>query len=208
MIAFVRGRVAAVAPDAAVVDVGGVGLSVHCTPATLAGLRIGEAASLPTSLVVREESLTLYGFAEEDERVAFEILQTASGVGPRLAQAMLAVYGPDELRRAVSTEDVAALTRVPGIGRKGAQRIVLELRDRLGSPVGSGGATGSAAAVRGGGGWRDQVASGLAGLGWGQRDVDEALAAVAPEADDAVAAGAEPPVSELLRSALKALSRR
>ena len=124
---------AALAPDGAVVEVGGVGLSVQCTPATLAALRIGEQAHLPTSLVVREDSLTLYGFADEDERVVFELLQTASGVGPRLAQAMLAVHGPDTLRRAVASEDLAALTQVPGIGRKGAQRIVLELKDRLGA---------------------------------------------------------------------------
>jgi holliday junction DNA helicase RuvA len=133
MIAHVAGRVASLAPDGAVVEVGGVGLTVQCTPSTLAALRVGEPALLPTSLVVREDSLTLYGFADEDERAVFELLQTASGVGPRLAQAMLAVHGPDELRRAVATEDLATLTQVPGIGRKGAQRIVLELKDRLGA---------------------------------------------------------------------------
>ena len=98
---------------------------------------MGEDAQLATSLVVREDSLTLYGFADEDERTVFELLQTASGVGPRLAQAMLAVHTPDDLRRAVATDDLVALTRVPGVGRKGAQRIVLELHDRLGSPLGT-----------------------------------------------------------------------
>ena len=122
------------APDGAVIDVGGVGLLVQCTPGTLAGLRTGERARVATSLVVREDALTLYGFASEDERNTFELLQTASGVGPRLALAMLAVFTPDALRRAVATEDLAALTTVPGIGRKGAQRIVLELAGRLGSP--------------------------------------------------------------------------
>lgn len=207
MIAFVAGRVAGLAPDGAVVEVGGVGLSVQCTPGTLAGLRIGESARLATALVVREDSLTLYGFADEDERVVFEILQTASGVGPRLAQAMLAVYPPDELRRAVAIEDLAALTRVPGIGRKGAQRIVLELRDRLGAPVGAVGRAGAAPAPVAGE-WRDQVASGLSGLGWGQREVDDALATVAPEAEEALAAGEQPNVGMLLKSALKSLSRR
>jgi holliday junction DNA helicase RuvA len=207
MIAFVAGKVAGLAPDAAVVEVGGVGLSLQCTPGTLAGLRLGENARLATALVVREDSLTLYGFADEDERVVFEILQTASGVGPRLAQAMLAVYPPDELRRAVAAEDLATLTRVPGIGRKGAQRIVLELRDRLGAPVGNAGRTGAAPAPSAGG-WRDQVASGLSGLGWGPREVDDALAAVAPEADEALAAGETPNVGMLLKSALKSLSRR
>ena len=106
MIAFVAGRVASLAPDAAVVEVGGIGLTVQCTPGTLAGLRLGELAKLPTALIVREDSLSLYGFADEDERVVFELLQTASGVGPRLAQAMLAMHSPDALRRAVATEDL------------------------------------------------------------------------------------------------------
>ncbi|HEX6444581.1 MAG TPA: Holliday junction branch migration protein RuvA [Streptosporangiales bacterium] len=207
MIAFVAGKVAGLAPDAAVVEVGGVGLSLQCTPGTLAGLRVGENARLATALVVREDSLTLYGFADDDERVVFEILQTASGVGPRLAQAMLAVYPPDELRRAVAAEDLAALTRVPGIGRKGAQRIVLELRDRLGAPVGTSGRTGAAPAPPAAE-WREQVASGLSGLGWGQREVDDALTAVAPEAEAALAAGEQPNVAMLLKSALKSLSRR
>lgn len=206
MIATVSGTVLALAPDSAVVEVGGVGLTVQCTPATLAGLRVGDPARLFTSLVVREDSLTLYGFEAEDERAVFELAQTASGVGPRVAQAMLAVYAPDELRRAVAAEDVTALTRVPGIGRKGGQRIVLELRDRLGEPVGDPRApAGTPVAV---GAWRDQVASGLAGLGWGTREVEEALTAVAPEAEQAQAGGEQPDVAQLLKSALAALSRR
>lgn len=119
MIAFVSGPVAALAPDAAVVEVGGVGMALQCTPNTLSTLRIGQQAKLATSLVVREDSLTLYGFADDDEKQTFELLQTASGVGPRLAQAMLAVHSPDALRRAVSTGDEKSLTAVPGIGKKG-----------------------------------------------------------------------------------------
>ncbi|MFD0803467.1 Holliday junction branch migration protein RuvA, partial [Streptomonospora algeriensis] len=134
MIAFLSGRVAARTGGTAVVEVGGVGMTVHCTPATLAGLRVGEQATVATSLVVREESLTLYGFADDDEREVFERLQQASGVGPRLALGILAVHTPDALRAAVASEDTAALTRVPGIGPKGAQRIALELRDKLGPP--------------------------------------------------------------------------
>ena len=137
MIASVRGTVAALGPDGAVVEVGGVGLAVSCSPGTLARLRVGEAARLATSLVVREDSLTLYGFADDDERALFELLQTANGVGPKLAQTMLAVHPPRELRRAIATSDLATLTKVPGIGRKGAERIVLELRDRIGSIDGS-----------------------------------------------------------------------
>ena len=136
MIAFVSGEVAALTLSSAVLQVGGVGLELHCTPNTLATLRVGERATLPTSMVVREESLTLFGFVDDDEKSVFELLQTASGVGPKLAQAMLAVHSPDELRRAVTSEDVKALTTVPGIGQKGAQRIILELKDRIGVPTG------------------------------------------------------------------------
>ena len=132
-----------IAADVAVIEVGGLGLAVQCTPATLAGLRRGEEATVHTSLVVREDSLTLYGFTDADERAVFEVLQTVSGVGPRLAQAMLAALRPDALRQIVATEDIAALTQVPGIGKKGAQRLVLELKDKLGAP--SIGAAGRAA---------------------------------------------------------------
>jgi len=182
MIAHVTGPVATIAPDGAVIDVGGVGLLVQCTPGTLAGLRLGEKARVATSLVVREDSLTLYGFASEDERNTFELLQTASGVGPRLAQAMLAVLTPDALRRAVAAEDLAVLTSVPGIGRKGAQRIVLELAGRLGAPAdagGTGAGRGSATAVAPQ--WRDQVRAGLVSLGWQAREADQAISAVEPE---------------------------
>src|SRR3984885_12618716 len=134
MIAHLDGTVSSVAPDGAVIDVGGVGLLVQCTPGTLAGLRTGQRARVATSLVVREDALTLYGFAGEDERNTFELLQTARGVGPRLALAMLAVLTPDALRRAVAAEDLALLTPGRGTGRKGAPRIVLELPGRLGAP--------------------------------------------------------------------------
>ncbi|HWM00388.1 MAG TPA: Holliday junction branch migration protein RuvA [Nocardioidaceae bacterium] len=200
MIAFVQGRVASVALDSAVVDVGGVGLHVLCTPATLATLRNGEHARLPTSMVVREDSLTLFGFADDDERALFELVQTASGVGPKLAQAMLAVHGPDELRRAVASDDLVALTKVPGIGRKGAQRIVLELKDRIGPPAASAG-TGRAPAAGETQQWRDQVHQALLGLGWSARDAESAVAGVADQA------GASPDVSALLRAALRTLAR-
>ncbi|MFC5746711.1 Holliday junction branch migration protein RuvA [Actinomadura rugatobispora] len=199
MIAFVSGTVAAAGPDAAVIDVHGVGLSVQCTPATLAGLRVGEEARVPTSLVVREDSLTLFGFADDDERTVFELLQTASGVGPRLALAMLAVHSPDALRLAVSGEDLAALTKVPGIGKKGAQRIVLELKDRLGGPVGGGDTRAPVRAEP----WREQVQNGLINLGWSAKDADAAVDAVAADLDG----GDPPPVAVLLKSALKKLSR-
>jgi Holliday junction DNA helicase RuvA len=199
VIAYVSGRVTALAPEQAVVEVGGVGLAVQCTPHTLAKLRVGQPAQLATSLIVREDSLTLYGFVDDDERQVFELLQTASGVGPRLAQAALAVLTPDELRRAVATEDLTALMTVPGIGRKGAQRIVLELKDRLGSPMGI--VLPSSRPMPSRSDWRGQVHAGLLGLGWSTREADEAVAAVADEA------GETPDVAALLRSALQALSR-
>src|SRR5205823_2514072 len=163
MIASVSGRVAALGPDGAVVEVGGVGLAVSCSPGTLARLRVGQTARLATSLVVREDSLTLYGFADDDERSLFELLQTANGVGPKLAQTMLAVYPPRELRRAIATSDVTALMAVPGIGRKGAERIIVELRDRIGSFDGTEPAdlSGLAAVAP----WRDQLTHALSSLG-------------------------------------------
>jgi Holliday junction DNA helicase RuvA len=165
VISHLAGTVSTIAPDGAVIEVGGVGLLVQCTPATLATLRTGQRARVATSLVVREDALTLYGFVADDERDVFELLQTASGVGPRLALAMLAVFTPDGLRRAVAAEDVTALTRVPGIGRKGAQRIVLELAGRLGAPgtAAGHGLPGGVESLPGTGPWRDQV--------WGGRRV-------------------------------------
>jgi Holliday junction DNA helicase RuvA len=201
MIAFVSGSVAALAPDAAVVEVGGVGMAVQCTPNTLSTLRIGQQAKLATSLVVREDSLTLYGFADDDEKQTFELLQTASGVGPRLAQAMLAVHSPDALRRAVSTGDEKTLTAVPGIGKKGAQKLLLELKDRLGEPLGTGGTALRAPAV---GGWRDQLHAALIGLGYATREAEEAVTAVAPQAE---AAEGTPQVGQLLKAALQTLNR-
>ena len=138
---------------------------------------------MATSLVVREDALTLYGFAGEDERNTFELLQTASGVGPRLALAMLAVFSPDALRRAVAAEDLAALTTVPGIGRKGAQRIVLELAGparRARRAAVRRGLAAPASRARPAP-WREQVRAGLVNLGWQARDAEQAIAAVEPE---------------------------
>jgi len=197
MIAHVRGRVAAVTLSSAVLEVGGVGLELMCTPGTLATLRTGAEATLPTSMVVREDSLTLFGFADEDEKAMFELVQTASGVGPKLAQAMLAVLSPDGVRTAIAVDDVKTLTKVPGIGQKGAQRIILELKDRIGAPVGRVGALPPAPSAP----WRDQVAQGLVGLGYNAKDADQAVEAVADQAGDA------PDVGSLLRAALRSLSK-
>jgi len=197
VIASVSGVVAAVSPDGAVIEVGGVGLAVQCAPGTIAGLRVGQPARLATSLVVREDSLTLYGFADDDEKHLFELLQTASGVGPRLAQAVLAVHHPDVVRKAIANADTTTLTRVPGIGKKGAERLVLELRDRIG-PIagGAGGAGGVVGAV-----WHEQVRQGLVGLGWTAAQADQAVVAVAEKAT-----GTEP-VPMLLKMAIQLLGR-
>lgn len=199
MISSVRGQVLSVELDHAVVEVGGgVGLAVHAVPTTLATLRRGEQARLATSLVVREDSLTLYGFIDAAARELFVLLQTVSGVGPRLALAMLAVLEPDTLRTALAQGNLAVLTRVPGIGRKGAERLVVELRDRVGvlAPTASGSATGSGGAVR------TQVTEALIGLGFAARQAELAVDAVLAEGDPEPA-----DTSEVLRSVLTRLGR-
>jgi Holliday junction DNA helicase RuvA len=198
VIASVEGTVASLTADGVVVRVGGVGLAVHTTAGTRARLRVGEPAALATSLVVREDSLTLYGFGDDDERALFELLQTASGVGPRLAQAVLTVHTPDAVRRALATEDLAALCLVPGIGRKGAQRLVLELKDKAQlagamAPSAPGGAPG----------WRDTLSQALVGLGWTAPQADEVVTALAAEHPDA----SDADVPALLRTALARLGR-
>lgn len=206
MIASLTGTVADVRLDRAVLDVGGaggaVGYLVHATPATLSALRVGESARLATSLVVREDSFTLFGFADDDERAVFEAVQTVSGVGPRLALAMLAVHTPDALRRAVAGEDIAALMRVPGIGRKGAQRIALELGDKLGAPTGTDGEP-----VEGGrpvvDDQRDQVVQALVGLGWNPKAAEDALTTVLTQAG--VDAVAPDEIAGALRASLRVL---
>jgi holliday junction DNA helicase RuvA len=213
LIASVSGRVAAVSPDGAVIEVGGVGLAVQCTPGTIARLQVGEQARLSTSLVVREDSLTLYGFADDDERSLFELLQTANGVGPRLAQAVLAIHPPREVRRAVSMADVKALMPVPGIGKKGAERLILELRDRLGATTTDTSLDGGPALPAGAGQitpiapWRDQLSAAIVGLGWSSREADTALLALSPVADEQLAATGRVDVAVLLRQALQLLGR-
>lgn len=195
MIASVSGRVSAHTAGGVVVVVGGIGLAVQTTSATKARLRPGDDATLATTLVVREESLTLYGFETDDERELFELLQTASGVGPKVAQAVLTVHNPDAVRRALATEDLAALTLVPGIGRKGAQRMVLELKDKV-----AGGAGAALTAVPG---WRDTLAEALTGLGWSASQADEVVVALASEHPDATSAD----VPALLKEALARMAR-
>jgi Holliday junction DNA helicase RuvA len=199
VIASVRGVVSTVDLDHVVVDVGGVGLAVQATPATLATLRRGEQTTLATSLVVREDSLTLYGFADVHSKELFALLQTVSGVGPRLALAMLAVLEPDSLRNALAEGNLSVLTQVPGIGRKGAERLVIELRDKV-TAVARPGQPAAAAGAAPNGTVRGQVTEALIGLGFPARAAEQAVdAALAQDS------GAETPA--VLRSALSRLGR-
>ncbi|MEU4688533.1 Holliday junction branch migration protein RuvA [Actinoplanes sp. NPDC023714] len=197
MIASVRGVVAAIFHDSAVVEVGGVGMRVFCTPGTLAGLRSGAETRLSTTLIVREDSLTLYGFADDDERQLFDLLLTANGVGPRIAQAVLAVHQPDVVRRAIAGGEIAVLTAVPGIGKRGAEKMIVELKDKIG-PVGLGSASSGVL----NGAWQEQVRQGVLALGWTASQADQAVAAVTETID-----GEVPPVPVLLRQAIRLLGK-
>ena len=209
MISSVRGPVLSVGLDHAVVEVGGVGLAVHATPSTLAGLRRGQDARLATTLVVREDSLTLFGFADTAERELFGLLQTVSGVGPRLALATLAVLDPAALSHALADGNLSTLMTVPGIGRKGAERLVVELRDKVAppdtAPVAGGTDPGATTVVAGT--LRDQVVEALVGLGFAPKPAEKAVDEVLGTSDgaDADAAAAAPDASVVLRAALNRL---
>ncbi|MCC8250273.1 Holliday junction branch migration protein RuvA [Saccharothrix luteola] len=195
MISSLRGQVLSIGLDHVVVEVGGVGYAVQATPATLATLRRGEETQLATALVVREDSLTLFGFADADARELFGLLQTVSGIGPRLALATLAVLEPDKLRAALSEGNITVLTQVPGIGRKGAERLIIELRDKVGRLEPAPSATGDAGQVRA------QVTEALLGLGFPAKQAEQAVDAVLA-ADGALG------TSEVLRHSLAALGRK
>lgn len=172
MIASVRGEVLEIALDHVVIEAAGVGYRLNVTPATLAGLSRGEEARLYTAMIVREDSMTLFGFADTEARDLFGLLQTVSGVGPRLAMAVLAVLEPEALRKALAESNVAALTRVPGIGKRGAERMVVELRDKVNLvpvPAGPPGAQVPVTPVR------EQVAEALVGLGFPAKQAEQAV---------------------------------
>lgn len=201
MIAFVRGSVVSIGSDSLVVDVGPIGMTVTVTPATALSVRIGEHVQLITSMVIREDSWTVYGFLDADEKSVFELVQTVNGIGPRIALAVLAAMSPDDLRRAIASEDSKALTKVSGLGSKGAQRVILELRDRIGAPSG---AVGSGSAPISG--WQSSVHAGLTSLGWSGREADTAIAEITPLADEQLVAGAAD-IPVLLKAALRSLDR-
>ncbi|KZS80202.1 Holliday junction DNA helicase RuvA [Mycobacterium kansasii] len=193
MIASVRGEVLEVALDHVVIEAAGVGYRVNATPSTLATLRQGTEARLVTAMIVREDSMTLYGFADREARDLFLTLLSVSGVGPRLAMATLAVHDAAALRRALADGDVAALTRVPGIGKRGAERIVLELRDKVGP-------AGAAAPALNGHTVRTPVVEALVGLGFAAKQAEEAI-------DKVLAGEPEATTSGALRAALALLGK-
>ena len=200
MIASLRGTVLEVSLTGAIIEVGGVGMAFQATPATLAGLRVGEEGHVHTELLVREDSMTLFGFADADERHCFRVLLGAKGVGAKLALAVLAVHTPDALRRAIAAQDVAALKRVPGLGPKGAQRVIIDIGDKLGAPTGD--SSEPAAPVTGADQPHPDVVAALVQLGWNEAVATRAVAAVESEQ---AAENAEPSVPELLRASLRRL---
>jgi Holliday junction DNA helicase RuvA len=172
MISLLSGPVRAIHSDRLVVEVGGFGLSVLVTPATSTQVTMGSQIQLFTSLVVREESLTLYGFVHEDARSLFELLQTVSGIGPKVALSILGALTPEDLGRAIAQEDIAAIEKVPGIGRKGAQRLILELKGKLTELSHSQSYKGHQPA------WREQLSSALVSLGFSPKESDGAISNV------------------------------
>ncbi len=189
MIAQVRGLVLQRDASSVILDVHGMGLRLSCTPRALAQARAGAEVTLPTSLVVREDSWQLFGFLDAQERDTFVLLLAVSGIGPRIALAAVSTLDPDRLATAVAGNDIALLTKIPGIGRKGAERLCIELRDKL---------TGSAAAAAD---WQSSVREALIGLGWSAQQAEIAVSKVAEQ-------GETTEVSDALRAALQILGRR
>lgn len=196
MIASVRGPVVDVALDHVVIDCAGVGYQVLVTPSTAGSVRRGVEATLLTTMIVREDSMTLYGFTEPDARSLFTLLQTVTGVGPRLAMATLAVLEPEALRHALADGDTKALSTVPGIGKRVAERLVVELRDKVERPH----AASAGASAVSGFTIRDQVSEALVGLGFAAPQAEKAVIAVLAEQPDANSA-------TVLRAALASLGK-
>lgn len=202
MISFLRGTVAHVGLSSAVIDLNGAGMSVNATPQTLSSLRVGEEGKLFTSLIVREDSLTLFGFGSDDEREVFDVLLSVSGVGPRLALAVLAVHEPEAIRVAAHSGDGKAFTKVPGIGPKVAGRIVLELAGKLvphGTAAGAAAPAASAETV-----WKPQVVAAMTSLGWSEKDATSSIDKSLADSPELAEKGN---VAEILRATLRWLGQ-
>lgn len=200
MIARLCGQVIEVNPYEVVIDVSGVGYQIFCTPQTAGGLTPGQLGTVYTSMVVREDAISLYGFANQSERDTFELMRTVSGVGVKTALAMLAVMSPEKIVQVVHSEDFKALTAVPGIGSKGAQRIVLELKDKVAKlNVDALTDANEPSGTR----WREQVVAGLVGLGWPTKQAEAACDQISVLADTNPEIG----VAGLLKAALRRLAK-
>jgi len=195
MIATLSGTVKSLSPDRAIIEIGGVGMSVLINAHTSAAMTLGAHANLYTSLVVREDSLTLFGFSDEPSRVLFELVQTVSGIGPKVALSILGALTPSELAHAVNTENISAIEKVPGIGKKGAQRLILELKSKI-SDFSQGTYTRTHQPV-----WREQLTSALVSLGFSAKDSDDAINSVLSEISQEEIAQME--LGELLKLALQ-----
>ena len=189
MIAFVKGTLTDISALGAVVDVGGVGMNLLTSANALKGKKVGDQGHVPTVMVVREDHMTLYGFADANEKDMFLLLQTISGVGPRMALNLISVMGEQKLSNAIANSDIGSLTAVPGIGKKGAQRLILELSDKIASPKNS--------AITS---WRESLITALVGLGWNRKDASSAAEQVPTPENEA-------DLSDSLRTALKILSK-
>jgi Holliday junction DNA helicase RuvA len=197
MISLINGVVRSIGLDRAVVEVGGVGLAVSITSSTSAQLNLGAPVQLFTSLVVREDSLTLFGFLDEDSRSAFELVQTVSGIGPKVALAILGAHSPQSLAVAIAQEDIKAIEKVPGIGRKGAQRLILELKGKI-TDFGTADHKQTHQPV-----WREQLTSALISLGFTAKDSDTAISSVVAQYADNGIDAQNVDISELLKAALQ-----
>lgn len=181
MIALLKGPVVDKRIDRATILCGGLGLEFFATPNTLSTLNQGQDAEIYTCLVVREDALTLYGFDDFQQRETFQILIQVKGIGPKLALATLAVLSPSDLANAVANRDLTTLQRIPGVGKKSAERMSLEIGDKLGIVP-----TSVTTAATGGGFNATTVVEALTNLGWNQAQATEAVNAI--EANDAATA--------------------
>jgi Holliday junction DNA helicase RuvA len=197
MISLVNGVVRSIGSEKVVVEVGGVGLAVSVTSQTGSQLNIGVPVQLFTTLIVREDALTLFGFLDEESRSTFELVQTVTGIGPKVALAIMGSHSPQTLAAAIAQEDIAAIEKVPGIGRKGAQRLILELKGKM-TDFGTTPRSSQHQPV-----WREQLTSALVSLGFSAKDSDAAINSVIAEYAENGVEPTELELSELLKQALQ-----
>ena len=197
MIAQLTGTIRSIHSDRIILEVGGVGYLIHVTPSNAQTLTLGNSLTIHTSMIVREDSMTLYGFIDASSRETFELVQTVSGIGPRVALSILAHLSPDQLADAIEAESVNVLSGVPGIGKKGAQRILLELKGKLSRSGTSGPSLSSSQPI-----WREQLSGALVSLGYSAREADSTISIVAIDYANRGLDPAHSDLSDLLKAAL------